>query len=93
MQDKPKIRTRNVNAKLTAQDLGYKTGYNQKVITVSPKNAVFNDSVDSSNSKGNSFGSNVELSKCNVTFSDWPDESRIDAIGQNGNTGEHYNVQ
>jgi len=63
MQDKPKIRTRNVNAKLTAQDLGYKTGYNQKVITVSPKK---------------------------VTFSDWPDESRIDTIGQNGNTGEHY---
>lgn len=50
MSDKPKVRTRNVNAKLTAQDLGYKAGYNQKVITVSPKN---------------------------VTFSDWPDESRI----------------
>lgn len=63
MQDKPKVRTRNVNAKLTAQDLGYKLGYNQKVITVSPKK---------------------------VTFSDWPDESRIDTIGQNGNTGEHY---
>ena len=65
MQDKPKIRTRNVNAKLTAHDLGYKTGYNQKVITVSPKK---------------------------VTFSDWPDESRIDTIGQNGNTGEHYEI-
>jgi len=65
MQDKPKVRTRNVNAKLTAQDLGYKTGYNQKVITVSPKK---------------------------VTFSDWPDESRIDTIGQNGNTGEHYEI-
>ena len=63
MTDKPKIRTRNVNAKLTAQDLGYKQGYNQKVITVSPKKA---------------------------TYSEWPDESRIDAIGQNGNTGEHY---
>jgi len=88
MPDKPKIRTRNVNAKLTAQDLGYKTGYNQKVITVSPKNAVFNDSVDSSNSKGNSFGLNVELSKCNITFSDWPDESRIDEIGRNGTAGE-----
>ena len=63
MKDKPRVRTRNVNAKLTAQDLGYKQGYNQKVITVSPKN---------------------------VTFSDWPEESRIDAIGQNVNTGEHY---
>lgn len=21
---------------------------------------------------------------------DWPEESRIDIIGQNGNTGEHY---
>jgi len=66
MSDKPKIRTREVlNKKLTAYDLGYKRGYDQKVITVSPKK---------------------------VTFSDWSDESRIDAIGQNGNTGEHYNV-
>ena len=64
MTDKPKIRTREVlNKKLTAYDLGYKRGYNQKVITVSPKK---------------------------VTFSDWPDESRINAIGQNGNAGEHY---
>ena len=23
----------------------------------------------------------------------WPDESRINAIGQNGNTGEHYDEQ
>tara|TARA_R110002124_G_scaffold175260_1_gene343041 strand:- start:41 stop:154 length:114 start_codon:yes stop_codon:yes gene_type:complete len=23
---------------------------------------------------------------------EWPDESRINAIGQNGNTGEHYEV-
>ena len=63
MNEKPKVRTRKVNAKLTAQDLGYKPGYNQKVITVSPKK---------------------------VTFSDWPNESRIDLIGRNGNTGEHY---
>ena len=63
MSEKPRVRTRNVNAKLTAQDLGYKPSYNQKVITVSPKK---------------------------VTFSDWPSESRIDLIGRNGNTGEHY---
>lgn len=24
---------------------------------------------------------------------EWPDESRIDEIGQNGNTGEHYDLQ
>jgi len=62
MADKPKIRTREVlNKKLTAYDLGYKQGYNQKVITVSPKK---------------------------VTFSDWPDESKIDAIGRNGTAVE-----
>ena len=43
MSEKPKIRTRNVNAKLTAQDLGWKQGYNQKVITVSPKKVTFSD--------------------------------------------------
>ena len=25
-----------------------------------------------------------------ITFSDWPSDERIDVIGQNGNTGEHY---
>lgn len=63
MNEKPIVRTRNVNAKLTAHDLGYKPSYNQKVITVSPKK---------------------------VTFSDWPSEQKIDLIGRNGNTGEHY---
>ena len=24
---------------------------------------------------------------------EWPDESRIDAIGQNGNDGDHYDVR
>ena len=23
----------------------------------------------------------------------WPEESRIDAVGQNGNTGEHYGIK
>lgn len=63
MKDKPKVRTRNVNAKLTAFDLGYKPSYQQKVISVTARN---------------------------VNFSDWPDEARINIIGQNGNTGEHY---
>jgi len=26
----------------------------------------------------------------NNNMNKWPDENRIDAIGQNGNTGEHY---
>ena len=63
MNEKPKVRTRDVSAKLTIDDFGYNRGYKQKVITVSPKK---------------------------VTFSDWPSESRIDLIGRNGNTGEHY---
>lgn len=63
MPDKPKVRTRNVNAKLTAQDLGWKQDYKQK----------------------------VETAKINkVTYSDWPSEDRINAIGQNGGDGLHY---
>ena len=31
--------------------------------------------------------------KPELTYADWPeDESRIDIIGQNGNTAEHYEV-
>ena len=26
----------------------------------------------------------------NNYLNDWPDDQRIDVIGQNGNTGEHY---
>ena len=26
----------------------------------------------------------------NLNKQSWPDDSRIDVIGQNGNTGEHY---
>lgn len=43
MKEKKKVRTRNVNAKLTAFDLGYKPSYKQKVISVTARNVNFSD--------------------------------------------------
>ena len=43
MNEKPKVRTRDVSAKLTIDDFGYNRGYKQKVITVSPKKVTFSD--------------------------------------------------
>ena len=58
-----KVRTGNVNEKLTAKDLGWKQDYKQKIKT-------------------------AQVGK--VTYSDWPSEDRINAIGQNGGDGAHY---
>tara|TARA_R110002096_G_scaffold320069_1_gene514171 strand:- start:45 stop:335 length:291 start_codon:yes stop_codon:yes gene_type:complete len=34
--------------------------------------------------------SDADFYMARINSKEWPDESRIDAIGQNGNTGEHY---